>query len=275
MSMVEPPTLVLDDFLNQVKIQGHEFSLADPGLTLQDLQSQPGAEQALAKFVHRTVTRHGGRIYARPNLFLSALGEEVYGEPIVNSLYSGHAIRPEKNDKVLRSILALGLYVTIQLPQRDAPPEYNPKKVLLLAETLTKLGTRLDTTLREKELQGRTRFLLAKDEPTLRRLLQIGDEVRWAGGLIRAIVKHKLRKVNTVSPNPQIRWALFMARWIGACTGRPQYALLKTLMQAAFDSAGKTTPKWVERLEIEMHSQGKRGKIWFQSVSSSAGPSAD
>lgn len=124
----------------------------------------------------------------------------------------------------------------------------------------------LNNTLRGQELDARARCVLGQENADFRRLMQAGEEIKWAGSTLKTIAKRKLHRILPDSPNPQVRFALYMAGWTEKCTGQPRYDLLKTLIQAAFHSAGKTVPKWVERLEIEMQSKKKRRQAWADSI---------
>jgi hypothetical protein len=71
------------------------------------------------------------------------------------------------------------------------------------------------------------------------------------------------------SPKPQVRFALYLAGWIEACTGRKHYKHLQTLAVAAFAAADRhrEPPKWVDRLEIEMNRKMKKRRRWFKMIS--------
>lgn len=260
--------LVLDDFLHQVEFARRSFTMLQPSFGLRDVESQPGAKGALAKLVRDTVSTHDGQVCANPSPLLAELGEEVYGESVSTRIYSGRTITPEGIENVLRRVLELGLQTVVQLPPRDAKPEYISKKVLSLGAALTKFGGKVSRALRERELLERIHLILGEDHANRSRVTQIGEEIQWAGEALQAIAGRKLQRLRLGSPNPQVRFALYLARWIHACTGSQHYALLKALTQAAFHSADKTVPKWVERLEIEMHFQKNHRTKWIRTMCS-------
>jgi hypothetical protein len=69
-------------------------------------------------------------------------------------------------------------------------------------------------------------------------------------------------KRNSDSPNPQVRFAMYLVRWIVACTGRKHYRNLQTLAAATFVAAGHEPPAWVDRLEIDMNRRRKKRRLW-------------
>lgn len=159
---------------------------------------------------------------------------------------------------MLRKTLEVGTQTLVQLPSRYPQPEYSRKELMALASALVKLAANVSSKLSEKELRKRIDFILSEDPIKRTRLGHLAEELQWAGESLRSIGKVKLRRLTTSSPNPQVDLALYLVGWLRACTGRPNYTLLKTLVQAAFDSAHKTLPKWVERLEIEMNLRKRR-----------------
>jgi hypothetical protein len=260
--------LVLDDFLAQVEYARQSFKLQRPNFGLKEVESYPGSAPAVGRFVRDTLGWHHGEVCAKPHPLLDELGTKIYGAPINTAVYSGRTLSPALVGYVLRRVLELGLQTIVQLPPKDPRPEYSPKTILSLASALVKYGAKVGTALRETELRERIGFILVEDHATRNRLMQIEAEMQWAGKTLQAIVESKLKRLRLGSPNPQVRFALYLAGWIQACTGRPRYDLLEMLLDASFDSAGKAVPKWVGRLDVEMHLQRNQRKRWIRKISS-------
>jgi hypothetical protein len=138
----------------------------------------------------------------------------------------------------------------------------------LLASRLSKLAEEADVVLKQKETGDRFRAYFAENNDADRvHLLRIAEEMRWAAGRLKEVLAHtRLVKSRLSSPNPQVRFALYIAGWFEASTGRVQYELLETLITAAFLAAGSETPKWASRLAIEMHSQRRWRRSHYKAV---------
>jgi hypothetical protein len=201
---------------------------------------------------------------------LEELGPDIYGEMVKTAGSPRPRIIDASVKPVLRKALELALQTIVQLPSRDpreySSKEYSSKRVLALASALSKLGEMVSDTLRESELRARIDCIFGEDPASRGRLMKVGEEMQLAGKALQTIAKTKARRVKTDIPNPQARWAVWFARCIREWTGRPHYALLATLLEAAFQSARKPVPKWVGRLEIEQHREMTLRKEWAQSI---------
>jgi hypothetical protein len=93
-----------------------------------------------------------------------------------------------------------------------------------------------------------------------------------AAEILESVANLKVIKVRRGSPNPQVRFTLYLANWVKRGTGRPHYALLSDLIEAAFQASGKKPPKWIERLEIEMNREIKYRAKWGQMLLSQPHP---
>jgi hypothetical protein len=166
----------------------------------------------------------------------------------------------------LEKLLEFSLQTVSQLPKRDPKPDCSPRKLRLLASHLRKLGEEAGVLLQKKETLDRLRAYFAEERKADQaRLLRIAEEVQWAANTLNATIAGTwLVKPQIDSPNPQVRFALYIVRWFEVTTGREQYAPLETLATAAFAAAGKETPRWAGRLAIEMHLQrGRRQRHFF------------
>jgi hypothetical protein len=257
--------LVLDDFLHAIVCARRSAKSQPPSFHLQDVERYPGAAPAVEKIVQETVDRHKGQLLVKPCPLLEDLGSKIYGYRIDTDAYSGRSISPTSVKSVLRRAVELGLQTIVQLPSRDSK-EYNRKKLLSLASALSKYGADLSRVLCDEELAGRINCIFEGAYANRNRLMQAGEEMQWAGKTLERVAKTKLRRLRRDSPNPQVRFALYTADWIHASTGSRHYALLQALTEAAFYSAGKAAPKWVERLEIEKHSRKNLRKKWAQTL---------
>jgi len=130
------------------------------------------------------------------------------------------------------------------------------------------LADETDAMLQSHEACNRVRAYLNQGNETDRdRFSRIAEELRWAGATLNTILSEtRVVKSTMDSPNPQVRFALYMVAWLEASTGRKQYENFSTLLEAAFKAARKGIPKWVDRLAIEMHGKLKRRKAWIGGI---------
>jgi len=259
--------LVLDDFLWATYDMRRHFDLRTPQFGLKQIEQYPGARETVGRLIQATIDRHGGEIYSKPGRLLSEISTDIYSERVATPAYSGRKISPKWIGQSLRKLLEEALQTLAQLPDRDSKPDYSPRKLRLLASHFSKLAEEADAVLQQKE--ARDRFLAyfrGNGEAGRDRLLRIAEEMRWAAATLSVMISRtRVVKSHISSPNPQVRFALYMAGWFKASTRREQYAPLATLITAAFCVAGKETPKWVDRLAVEMHLQRRRRKSHFLS----------
>ena len=257
--------LLLDDFLETTDQMRRYFQLPVPQFGLKEMEQHPRAREALEMLIQSTIDRHGTEICARPHPLLSEISMDVYLERFVSEVYSGWRISPKWISQSLEKLLEFSLQTVSQLPKRDPKPDCSPRKLRLLASHLRKLGEEAGALFQKKETLVRLRAYFAEESKgDQARLLRIAEEVQWAANTLNATIAHtRLVKTQINSPNPQVRFALYIAGWFEASTGREQYAPLETLVTAAFNAAGKETPKWAGRLAIEMHLQRRRRQRHF------------
>jgi hypothetical protein len=251
--------LVLDDYLQAIADMRRTFKLAKPGFDLSDVESQAAASAAINAIVKETFERHSPEIYSKQHALLSPVGKQIYGDWTQTQAYSGHRIRQDWIEPVLRRIIEVGLQTVVQLPERDRKPASMPR-LKTLAAALDGLAEKLDTALRNDEFLARTEILFEEGNPNRERVQKIRDELRWGADAVKAMAKLRLKRIKSDSPNPQIRLAMYFVQWITSCTGGQRYRDLATLFHAGFSVAGGRMPSWIDRLGVEMNLKRKRRK---------------
>jgi hypothetical protein len=257
--------LVLDDFLAATDQMRRQFQVPVPQFGLKEMEQHPRATESLEMLIQSTIDRHGTEICARHHPLLSEISMEVYLEQFVSEVYLGWKISPKWISQSLKRLLEVSLQTVPQLPKRDPKPDCSSRKLRLLVSHLRKLGEEAGALLQEKETLDRLLAYFAETSTgDQARLLRIAEEMQWAANTINATIgQTRVVKTKISSPNPQVRFALYIAGWFEASTGREQYAALETLITAAFTADGKETPKWAGRLAIEMHLQRRRRQRHF------------
>jgi len=125
------------------------------------------------------------------------------------------------------------------------------------------LGEEAGVLFQKGDVLDRIRKYFADNSEDRARLLRISKEMRWAADALNATIANTRVMKSQINASPQIRFALYIAGWFKASTGREQYEPLQTLVTAAFVAAGKETPKWAGRLAIEMHLERRRRQRAF------------
>jgi hypothetical protein len=262
----ESSGLVLDDCLNQIAEVRRRFRLTAPALSLGQIEAEAGAKTALATVIKDILDRHGSDIYSKAHPLLSDLGDEIYAEPISTSVYSGKRIREDRVSQALRRVIEVGIQTIVQLPSRENVLASVPRRLKSAASALNRSADNLSTALTSPEVR---RYIeLLDDQAGLAKMLKTPSEIRCAADTLSAAATLKVKRIRMNSPNPQTSVTIYFIGWMRAATGRPHYEGVTMLIQAAFSVAGKPTPRWVDRLSIEMHGQKKWRKKWIASISS-------
>jgi hypothetical protein len=123
----------------------------------------------------------------------------------------------------------------------------------------------MSTVLEGDETSERLR-LFDGSAGTWVRLPKLAAEMHWAADALAVIASPKVRKIRTDSPNPQVRFAMYLVGWIEHGTGRQHYEDLTELIEAAFAAAGKHPPRWVGRLAVEMNYKRRLRKNWAKTL---------
>lgn len=252
--------LCLNDFLETILDIRTQFKLPKPHFGLKQIEHVAGARKALSEIIEATERRYGPEICSKRHCLLEELGPEVYAEEFKDRAFSGYwRISPPHLDRTLRRVFEIALQTLSQLPARDTKAPRAKDRLVSLASQCSKLAEKFDPVVRTDKRIGV--YLDRPGSGERLRLLGLPAELRWAGELLNSVSSGtRIVKVRVDSPKPQVRFALFLAGWIEACTGKKHYKRLQTLSAAAF-AAGlghPEPPKWVDRLEIEMNRKMKR-----------------
>ena len=258
--------LVLDDCLNQFADVRRRFRLTTPASGLRQIEAEAGVKRTLGRVVTDIIDRHGSDIYSDMHPLLAELGKKIYAEPINTRVYSGNQIRQDCVSQTLRRVIEVGLQTIVQLPSREAKTVPVPNRLKSVALALSRSSEKLDEAISNPEV--RRRIELWGDQTGLAKVLAMPDEIRWGVDALNAVAGLKVTRVRMNSPNPQTSLAMYFVGWIRVATGTPHYEDLTMLLQAAFSAAGKSTPRWVDRLPIEMHGRKKWRKKWINTISS-------
>ncbi len=254
--------LILDDFLWGIHGIRKDFNLRTPKFGLREIEQYPGASDALERVISGTVKRHGSEIYSKPDPLISEISRDIHSERIATEAYSGWRISPDWVGRALGKVLERALQTVAQLPSQDPKQDYSPKRLKSLASHFRKLSEEANLVPGQRESLGRIwAYFRENGQADRDRLMRVAEQMRWAAETLEAVISRTTAvKSKMDSPNPQVRFALYMAGWSEACTGREQYEPLATLIGAAFFAHGKETPKWTDRLAVEMHYKRERRK---------------
>jgi hypothetical protein len=260
--------LVLDDLLHAFASVRQQFELSEPNFGLKEIETYVGARKAIERIIKDTDERHGSEIYSKVHSLLAGQSMQIYSEWTNTPAYSGHKIHPDRVTQALRRMVEVGLQTLAQLPSRQPKSVAWPKRLKSVAAALSRLAQRAKVTVIEQEVLQRVNAYFAENPSDRARLTRIPDEIQWAAEVLDGMARLKAVKIRIDSSNPQVNLALYVVGWFEACTGRRQYENFKTIIAAAFHAAGKSTPRWVDRLEIEMHMKKKRRRGWIKTISS-------
>jgi hypothetical protein len=256
--------LVLDDILNVILDIRTQFKLPNPQFGLKQIESVAGARKALSEIIETTKKRHGPEICSKGHTLLGEFGPEVYAERIKGRAFSEYRrISPAHMDGALRRVFEIALQTLFQLPARDLRVQRANDKLVSLASQFSNLAKKADPVVRtDKRIRV---YLGLKGSAAKRRLRRVPAELQWASELLTLVSSEtQVVRLPIDSPNPQVRFALYLAGWIETCTGRKHYKQLQALAAAAFAATDshREPPKWVNRLEIEMNRKMIKRRRW-------------
>jgi len=261
-----PGGLVLDDYLAVIADIRRRFGFSAPGFGLKQIKAEPGANGTLLAVLKKVSARYGTEIYSKRHPLLTELGKGIYGEEIITSGYSGYRIRPNLIAKTLQRAIEVGLQTIVQLPAKEAKPISVPKRLKATALALRRSAERLEAAFSDADIR---RYIELWDDPvSWTRLQNVPSEVRWTVESLRTVATLKVKRVRMDSPNPQVSLTMYILGWVEAATGKPNYEEMTILIQAAFCAAGKSPPKWTNRLPIEMHLKRQWRRKWVRTISS-------
>lgn len=269
--------LALDDLLGQIEKVAARFRLALSTFDIEKLASYAGAEAAIKELVRGTVKRHAAEVYTAKTLSLDVLGKDIYGDIYGDPSHRWGIVRYRVSKPflapVLRRVFELALGTIASLPPRYEK-ECSMKELRRVAPRLSGLAEELRRIVHRPGFRERIRVL---ENPDMGLLWTLDGSLDRAADMLNSTASLKLRRIRLDTPDPRVSFALHFADFLTACTGRPHYECLKTLLEAAFYATGTAAPKWVGRLEVEKTLKMRQRKLFISSitVSSAASNSVD
>lgn len=254
-------SLVLDDVLFQIGEAYRTFKITPVELSMSQLGISPKTGVALARMLRETIERHQGEIFTMRHPVLESIGDDIYEDEMKTGFAPRYHVSPGRQTEVLRKVLELGIQVVAVLPSKNSD-HLDGKALKSLASNASKLSEKIRAAASDPHVQERMNFL-----PGVPQIRKLSTDAQVTAQILNSLAKLKVKVERFASPNPQIRFALYLAGWIDACSGRQRYALLADLLEAAFRASNKNPPKWINRLEIEMNRRRQYGAKWFKSVS--------
>ena len=261
--------MVLDDILAEIRAMRKHYGLPDAKFGLEQIEQEAGAKPAAERIIRMTLDRNAPEIYTKPDPMFDKICDIRQGIRIVKpGFYSGWQIPPIHAAGVLRALLERALQTIVQLPKKDPPLKDGTRELKLVALHCEKLAKEIDGVFRKSEVRNRASVYFGEGHgPGVDQFLRQAEELQRKAGTVRAILaRTRLVKQKTDSPNPQVRFALYLVGWFEASTGRKQYVRFKTLLDGAYAANEMDPPPWVERLEIEMTRHRARRKAWARSI---------
>jgi hypothetical protein len=260
--------LVLDDYLSAVADVRWRFKITTSHFTLHKMELYPGAKDAIKEIISGTIRRHGTDIYSKVHPLLAGAGENIYFDAVVTSTYAGSRIRPECREQTLRRAIEVGLQTVVQLPSRHPVTASVPRRLKSLSRAVSKLAETTGPAFSQDEVRQRICLYFGRDDGSRKRLLGEAEEMRWCAEALDDISRLRVTRFRLSSPSPQVSLAMYLIGWIEASTGSKYYRNLTTLLEAAFHAYKMSTPRWVDRLAIEMNSQRRWRRKWIGTISS-------
>lgn len=181
-------------------------------------------------------------------------------EHIVESLV-GRVIRETKGatKAELKRLLLRSLQILPLLPNRDPG---SPEKRRSEARNLRNLSARMrrwaDELQRAWMLEHERQRVFLEARGLRESFRRLPELLRDYADLREKMYAHT--RVRYLNPNPQLRWTQYILNFFYIVTDKRPYGSMADLIDAAFSSAGKTTPAWAdrERLAQEMRRRARR-----------------
>jgi hypothetical protein len=261
--------LVLDDFLAQIDFTRETYKLPEATFGLEQIESQAAARPAMERIITSSLARHAPNFYANPHPLLDKIYDIRRGKRIDKPLfYSGWQIQRAHAPEVMRALLERGLQTIVQLPKKDPPLKDGKRELKLLALHCAKLAKEFRSVFEMREVRNRaSAYFRETPGPGLDQFSRQAEELQRIAETVRTVLaKTRMVRQKTDSPNPQVRTALYVVRWLEASCGEKQYGPFRTLLNAAYAANAMGTPAWVDRLEIEMNRHRARRKAWARSI---------
>jgi hypothetical protein len=258
--VIERRGLVLDDFLGYMDQTRKDYHLGNSKLGLKEIEERPDAKEALEKIVSSVSKQNGSEIYSHRHSLLSGIGRGVYSKKVGSNNCPRWRIRPKYVRSVVRALLERALQTLVHLPTKDAKQRDSTEQLRTLASHFLKLADEARLTLANSMVRDRiATYYRCSREPGKERLFEVIAEMQRTSETLNTIcARTGSIGVKMDSPNPQVRFALYIVGWLDVAAGGPRYDALNTLLSAAFDIVELPSPNWIERLAIEKHSKRRR-----------------
>ena len=253
--------LNIDYLLRVINTLGRDYHLPSGILSLDQMERDyPALKTLIANFLRQTTELKSG-VWAFEHPLLSGL-QDV--EDSVNR--GGRSLIPtEAVPHNLRRVLEAVLHTLTRLPDKDQLSDYGAKTMKSLTLQLRKVAGEMNSALGTANVRNRLSARNPPPDDGPERFARVGVEMLWAAKTLEDARLHtKPRKLD--KPKPQIRFALYFVTWMEGCTGKKQYEFAQLLMTAAFATASKTVPKWIDRLALEMYDKRKIRMAWAESI---------
>ena len=244
-------SLVLDDFLGKVQQARKSFEMRDAPLDWPALERNRATKRALEDLVEAGA-KHCASIWTNGSDLLDSFGDKLYADSIKQDEFSRRRIAPDFMRPVLRTTFQLGVDTAVRMPPKDPPqPVFDLKA---LSSALVKLGEKFSAASRNEDVRERMNSL-QNSGVMMQSLEDLAQAMAAMAGNLDAAAAIKFKRVRLGSPNPQVRFAMYLANWVTECAGRPHLPSLSRLFEAGFAARKRPAPLWIGRLEIEMNRQ--------------------
>jgi hypothetical protein len=268
-------SLVLDDILAEIRATRRIYQLPEAKFGLVQIERVVGAKLAAEGIIRETLVRHAPAIHSKTDPMFEKVCDIRRGKRIEKPrFYSGWQIPPAHAGEMLRLLLERALQTIVQLPPKDQPLKDGTRELKLLAVHCDKLAREIDGVFKKREVYSRaSAYFKGSNGQGFGQLLGQANELKRTAETVRSILANTcLVKQKTDSPNPQVRFALYLIGWFEACTGKKQYVPFKALLDGAYAASNTDSPAWVGRLEIEMTRHRARRRAWARSITVSSAP---
>jgi hypothetical protein len=255
---------VLDNFLEEIDQISKSSHVPKAHFGLKEIERYPRAKEALEGIIMRLMERNGLVVYSHRHPLVTGVSPNIYGEEAGLGGYPRWRIRTKYIRPAVRVLLERALQILVHMSPKDEMLTDNTRQLQTLASSLLTLSDKADKTFKSNVTKKRiAKWFVYSNEPNQERIFRLVAEMAWVGETINTIcAETRLIKTRIDSPNPQVRFALYIVDWIDRLTGGPRYEAVSVLITAAFYAAKLEHPKWVERLAIEMFSKRNRRKSW-------------
>jgi hypothetical protein len=259
----------LDAFLCELYTFRKEHELSKPNFSRNQLSEYAGYDETLRNVVDQIIQRHGQEIYfLQPHPLLDELGVVLERDSVVRKTYHVYRLATDTACLALEKIIVLATQTVVQLPKKPNKVGSSTEALQRLARSFESLAERTESIVSQPETRERILFFCNNDpETTPATFFPKADDLRnVAKALSKVTSTTRVSRLRYDSPSPQVQWATYVVVWMKLFTGTPNYTVVKILLEAAFSVAGQETPKWVDRLPVEMQLRRQRRKEYAKSI---------